>query len=394
MPDPLTHHEVEDVLNSIRKLVSEAESEARSASKAPDRLVLTPAQRVQEPEPPAGSPDVGPGEDVSPALIFRHDAQMVVEEPPARAEQPAAAADPAPEVEAPFEPAEQPESHVAVTESAAAPAEDVEPETAAHEPEAVRPDDEPEEPEAGAPAEQAALQKEPPMIFRSSMRSAAPEPQSAHERLASRIAELEAAVSASREDFEPDGSEPDAGKMPAHHLFEVIHNSDPARNAPAEASAPESSTRPHAETPLQLVGLRGADAADARRSEAGDLPHQEAEPPSARGIDLPEPANADGGRSDEPVEGVRPVPEPRQRDDLAPQAAAPQPANGSAAEAGELAGDGEDDAEYMDEQMLRELIAQVIREELQGKLGERITQNVRRMVRREIQRALALRDFE
>lgn len=44
-------------------------------------------------------------------------------------------------------------------------------------------------------------------------------------------------------------------------------------------------------------------------------------------------------------------------------------------------------------QDLRELVAQLIREELQGELGTRITRNVRKLVRREIQRALAARDL-
>ncbi|NKX43608.1 hypothetical protein [Roseicyclus persicicus] len=48
----------------------------------------------------------------------------------------------------------------------------------------------------------------------------------------------------------------------------------------------------------------------------------------------------------------------------------------------------------LDEETLRELIAEVIREELQGVLGQRITRNVRKMVRREIRLALAAEDFE
>lgn len=47
-----------------------------------------------------------------------------------------------------------------------------------------------------------------------------------------------------------------------------------------------------------------------------------------------------------------------------------------------------------DEEMLRDLVRDIIREELQGALGERITRNVRKLVRAEIARALAVRDFE
>lgn len=42
-----------------------------------------------------------------------------------------------------------------------------------------------------------------------------------------------------------------------------------------------------------------------------------------------------------------------------------------------------------DHAALRQIVAELIREELQGELGERITRNVRKLVRREIKRALA-----
>lgn len=52
------------------------------------------------------------------------------------------------------------------------------------------------------------------------------------------------------------------------------------------------------------------------------------------------------------------------------------------------------DESVLDEDTLRELVSQMVREELQGELGDRITRNVRKLVRREIQRALASREFE
>ena len=48
----------------------------------------------------------------------------------------------------------------------------------------------------------------------------------------------------------------------------------------------------------------------------------------------------------------------------------------------------------LDEESLRELVAEIVRQELQGSLGERITRNVRKLVRREIHRALASQDLE
>lgn len=52
------------------------------------------------------------------------------------------------------------------------------------------------------------------------------------------------------------------------------------------------------------------------------------------------------------------------------------------------------DEAFLDEESLRELVADIVREELQGALGERITRNVRKLVRREIHRALTAQEME
>ncbi|MDC1500086.1 hypothetical protein N8388_02380 [Octadecabacter sp.] len=48
----------------------------------------------------------------------------------------------------------------------------------------------------------------------------------------------------------------------------------------------------------------------------------------------------------------------------------------------------------LDEESLRDLVASVVREELTGPLGERITRNVRKLVRREIYRILSSQEFD
>ncbi len=53
-----------------------------------------------------------------------------------------------------------------------------------------------------------------------------------------------------------------------------------------------------------------------------------------------------------------------------------------------------EEPDILDEEALRDMVAEIVREELQGALGERITRNVRKLVRREIQRALAAHDLE
>lgn len=54
---------------------------------------------------------------------------------------------------------------------------------------------------------------------------------------------------------------------------------------------------------------------------------------------------------------------------------------------------GADDA-ILDEDALREMVSEIVRQELQGALGERITRNVRKLVRREIHRALASQELD
>lgn len=54
---------------------------------------------------------------------------------------------------------------------------------------------------------------------------------------------------------------------------------------------------------------------------------------------------------------------------------------------------GSDD-QVIDEEMLRDLVTEIVRAELQGALGERITRNVRKLVRREIHRALTAQEME
>ncbi|KIN63893.1 Glycerol-3-phosphate dehydrogenase [Sulfitobacter noctilucicola] len=53
-----------------------------------------------------------------------------------------------------------------------------------------------------------------------------------------------------------------------------------------------------------------------------------------------------------------------------------------------------EEEQLLDEDALRDLISDIVRAELQGALGERITRNVRKLVRREIHRALTAQDLE
>lgn len=59
-----------------------------------------------------------------------------------------------------------------------------------------------------------------------------------------------------------------------------------------------------------------------------------------------------------------------------------------------LADTAASDEGVIDEEALRDLVAEIVRQELTGELGERITRNVRKLVRREIHRALLTREFD
>jgi hypothetical protein len=168
--------------------------------------------------------------------------------------------------------------------------------------------------------------------------------------LASRIAELEAAVAESADDeWEPDG----AGE---------------GDNAGAPVDA-----------------LSWEDADDAQGSHAWEADPLEA----AEDAELAEPEPdfaAEPELTAEPAFDAEPEPEP----DLDDRWADPHLARDIDPEADLFA---ETDS-VIDEDMLRDLIADIVRRELQGTLGERITRNVRKLVRREIHRALSARELD
>jgi len=87
------------------------------------------------------------------------------------------------------------------------------------------------------------------------------------------------------------------------------------------------------------------------------------------------------------AEGFEQSQEPPQYDDIARDEA-------DDAEKPSIAAAFGGDDQLMDEETLRELVSEIVRAELQGALGERITRNVRKLVRREIHRALTAHEME
>ena len=228
---------------------------------------------------------------------------------------------------------------------------------------------------------------------------------SAGTSLESRIAELEAALAAAPQEWEPDGSEDgtsdetrpisaDAGSG-ENEIAEILSETAVTEDA-SEALSWEDAND---DQPLEHDGERAefavVDASEIEAVEDGDddpdpasLEEQAGEQLSSshaaevETIDSPD----DAARLDDESFGDRP-------DDAA--SLAEEAGEGDALDDDGPANaflDGEEGV--LDEEGLRELVSDLVRQELQGVLGERITRNVRRLVRREIQRAMTMRDLE
>lgn len=374
MPEPVSKTEIEDVLSSIRRLVADNAGAIRRDSEAVDtaqgeKLVLTPAFRVD-----------------SDADGDAQDAEHVAGQ----------------------DLAQEPES-VPQTVQGLAETETVEPDPIAlREPDLAEAAPQIAEPEAGAwQAEDAtddatALADDDAMSSREEARPLSP--------LEQRIAELEAVVSRSAIEFEPDGSEEDA--LPDAVLFH--HRA----NAAEEAMAPEAARAPDLQADDDAPGQEGPHAGDEPDWEAARTdpaafateiaPEIETEPASAPEAEAAlepeieaEPVEVNDGETgpsdwqhDAPSHDSGAAASVHEAEpDTDPVAAEVATDGADWEDVGEVSDDESGEA-VIDEDALREMVAHMVREELQGSVGERITHNVRRMVRREIARALSLQQVE
>ena len=359
MSDPMTNAEVEDVLSSIRRLVSEnkpPKSEEVEETK-PDRLVLTPALRVGEEEhaeepaeevlshsAPVGTPDEPPQDALETLNTFirseaaRQAREVALSEGLRSTDDTdeggdveEAAQTPADNaIEASGETAEDASLFAETDENTAAP----EPEGGVISAEAEANDfainlnfvhDAPVAVEPAEVASDPAPEPEPKFEFEPET-DTAPEPEAAHETvvdadpqdteepssLGDKVAALETLIQRRQDRWEPDdtGADEYAGTDAPTMTWEDA-TPDLVELTAAEPDAPEDD--------LQNGDVNG----DAHQDDAVTF----------------------------------------------------------------------DEAE-LDEETLREIVSDIVREELQGALGERITRNVRKLVRREIHRVLASRDFE
>ena len=286
---------------------------------------------------------------------------------------------------------------------------------------------------------------EPSMIGHNSQRTS----------LEDRIAELEAAVSQSADDWEPDGSEDQDQHRPDRIVYKssmeerqsdrprtlrlseiALIETGPANDDEAEASDPpvaattfrhdaddgeillrEKEDHPEnvsaqediglSENPVpfqEKINIEALDAGDDGRDEKIVEPALvETEEPAAQASSelSEEDLKSDAETHDEVIEDI--ATDEAFEEALADAVAASLP--DAAVDEIERNADGistervkelysEPEAAQFDEASIRPLVAALIREELQGELGERITRNVRKLVRQEIQRALTVREME
>ncbi len=394
MSEPVTHAEIEDVLSSIRRLVSETGRGAEAATvrmtpKPATRLVLTPALRVPDADLARPAPSHQAASRAEPEAVTSHPDLV------SRAPQPRVAE------------LERSASENAPASSAVEP---VTPAEAAPRILAARATSKPPLPSEAAPV--------------------ATEAPSLTEQLTFRIREHVAAIERRDEtgteaEPSPDDASGDVGEMPrsaalkveadapwqdpAATLYEVALESDAAlaaepleekSGAVAESPEPVSDeTRPDLRPQFEpsprvaAVVRRIAELETAGRNDAGlssggvpDLNEDEIEAvpasgPSVDTIQWEDHLEAPFADSVEAVQADSPL--------LAEEDAALTQAAAEELTMERLA----TQEDFLDEESLRALVADIVREELQGALGERITRNVRKLVRREIQRALAAQDL-
>ncbi|MGY3438002.1 MULTISPECIES: hypothetical protein [unclassified Marinovum] len=385
MSDPVKSSEIEDVLSSIRRLVSEearSDKQARrnDAPKAPanvpervrektpeaDALVLTPALRVHSGGLSRDEAEVGRVAREPDALrdaVMNVVADVVEEEAEAQV---AAAIDPVADT-TPKPDTDEYDAPEAAEYDAPEDA-DEEPEAVDHSTETMNnsvPDtaEVASEPSVAEPAAHIARDDD------------LPEPPAAAETLESKLTALEALIA---------GRNEAAVQQPsAAHEAETAQEWEDHLPEADTSEAPQDAAAVH-DTAIAEAGLEdeqaGLDAAEEAHAPE-DVPPQ---------AEIAEDFAAD--LSDHVDEAPAASPSPKiQRPVIALAEARPGPED---AEEDEAVLPGREEDHSIDESVLRQMVVDIVREELQGALGERITRNVRRLVRREIHRALASHELD
>lgn len=333
MSDPVTNVEIEDVLSSIRRLVSADDRDTDTHQQAADpalrpqeaKLILTPAQRIDEPQedPDAGDPDIdGPEarQDGGARFDGIEDAEIV---------------------------------------------------------ESRRQDHE-------ADAE---ILKDLPQFIRSGARGHDHEEDEASESHATHadawdVDDSDSALSdgiAANDDHDLAGEEPGLDDVVAEDATDDIDLKDlEARIAGFESAVAQkedewepdgSSDDDYAAAPQSPLPWQDVEAAGTIEEFSSAAFDREPEP-----VSDPDGSWAEKGYDD----GLTAAPSSSETIGQANRGNQDRPA-----ETGWYSEEA-----ILDEEALRDMVSEIVRQELQGALGERITRNVRKLVRREIHRAL------
>ncbi len=435
MSEPVTQTEIEDVLSSIRRLVSEdnradrnpdhgagrrngtaarvAEATADPRPKAPvTRLVLTPALRVPEnrlqaedtPTPPTTPVATSPLQDAGQAPVQDipvGDAPVAETVPIAPAAAPALHDnDPDNEDLAFFQGLQ------AATPRGDEPGQDDEPATdhgIDHSADTIvfqaTADPDPAEAPADEAVEEAAETAQAADIVTDDSLSEATTPKPSPSEDAPwadpNSTLFEAAGVAPRRDSTPQPAGQLNPKIGA--VVQKLAEMEAANAARPVLWEPDGSRdTPYAGSDLEPLQWTDTDAAEPATDAAAD--------PLAEADETAEPTATPVAQMDSPTaeaepQQLDPQPEPLVLSEPAQASPAdPATADGASQIAEQAVTDvamdqlGAEDS-ILDEESLRELVADIVRAELQGALGERITRNVRKLVRREIQRALSAQDL-
>ncbi|KUF10359.1 hypothetical protein [Pseudoponticoccus marisrubri] len=378
MSDPVTNVEIEDVLSSIRRLVSEESRPKQGASAARprqlDRLVLEPSLRVPSeapppepresvqkpvlltnPEPADSQDDPAPGSPLE-QLVEQEVARALIDAVEEEAEDDAEEADETPEAVSDGE-----EETAALLGQIAAYTDAVEAEAA----QAAEDDATPEAAHAA------------PVSDWGETRVAEPEHDSAEAH--------EEAQEAPVDEVQADPEDASDLTDPVEDAPELT---DPAEEAPEPEATAEPEPEPETATEEPQPLHAQAPQAETLESKIAALEtlvgrqkaqwEDEPQPAKPSFVHRPAPALEWEDHTPDPMErlGVTHEAAPTYRDETPP---APS------AEEGGL---------EIDETVLREMVVDIVRQELQGALGERITRNVRKLVRREIHRVLMSQEFD
>ncbi len=335
MTDPVTNVEIEDVLSSIRRLVSE---NGRGAATRPAERsgAEGPVEQVEEPSEGGGQDD------------------MLVLTPALRVSEPEPETAPAPENAATDNDPSSAEALESVVKDALG-------EALAK---MARPQAGSESGSGGAAGDD--------LGSRAS---------GAGESLKERIAELETVVAQQEGDWEPDGDSEDAY---AGTPVETLAWEDHVEEAEDSTDAPE-----HVWSEDRIGEVEEAELVELDENDVGAAPEpifaHAAEPAAAFQETVEEEQSGsleDAGLDTDPAD-AQGVADAEEFD-------APEDTEAMDEDV-DLFGA---DETLIDEEVLREMVADIVRQELQGTLGERITRNVRKLVRREIHRALAAHELD